>query len=114
MFAGYSAATPSLWALAGYEAMVLRFEGNDTLREQWRRDRLFEFVWQVRCASRRRMGTGAWGRSWNTLRAHQCARNSLLQSSLEARRTHFVQASASLPVANQTILASVIDGNYCE
>ena len=50
MFAGYSAVTPSLWALAGYEAMVLRFEGNDTLRAQWRRDKAFEFVWQVRSA----------------------------------------------------------------
>ena len=46
MFAGYSPATPSLWALMGYEGMVLRFEGTDEQRALWRQQRAFQFVWQ--------------------------------------------------------------------
>lgn len=47
MFSGYSSSTPSLWALAGYEAMLLRYEGNLTMRTQWEADRHFEFVWRA-------------------------------------------------------------------
>lgn len=114
MFAGYSAATPSLWALAGYESMVLRFEGNDTLREQWRRDRAFEFVWQVRRTPLAAHWDGLRVGDVGTRSVRTSARAILAIASLDTHRTDFGQASASLPVANQTILASVIDGNYCE
>ena len=47
VFAGYSGATPSIWALAGYEAMLLRYEGNDTMRAAWQEQRAFEYVWHA-------------------------------------------------------------------
>lgn len=47
MFSGYSSSTPSLWALAGYEAMLLRYEGNSTMRATWEREKSFEFVWRA-------------------------------------------------------------------
>ena len=47
MFAGYSGLTPSIWALSGYEAMLLRYEGNDTMRAEWAADRAFEYVWHA-------------------------------------------------------------------
>lgn len=47
MFSGYSSVTPSLWALSGYEAMLLRYEGNATMRATWEADKAFEFVWQA-------------------------------------------------------------------
>ncbi len=46
MFAGYSAATPSLWRNAGYDGMVVRFEGPDAMRAEWGAAQDFEFVWQ--------------------------------------------------------------------
>ena len=47
MFAGYSSVTPSLWAMAGYSEMVLRYEGNATMRAQWEAARHFEYVWHA-------------------------------------------------------------------
>ena len=35
MFSGYSGATPSLWATAGYDAMVLRWEGPWDMKDTW-------------------------------------------------------------------------------
>lgn len=46
MFAGYSAASPSLWTMAGYDGMVIRFEGPPEMRAEWERDQLFEFMWE--------------------------------------------------------------------
>ena len=69
MFAGYSGATPSLWALSGYEAMVLRFEGNTSLRAQWEAEQSFQFAWR---------------------------------------------ASNNLPANESSIMAHVINGNYCD
>jgi hypothetical protein len=46
MFAGYSATTPSLWAMMGYDAMVIRFEGPDWMRAQWDHDQDYEFIWE--------------------------------------------------------------------
>jgi hypothetical protein len=46
MFAGYSATTPSLWRMMGYDAMVIRFEGDDAMRNEWDRKRQFEFLWE--------------------------------------------------------------------
>ena len=46
MFAGYSAATPSLWSMMGYDAMVIRFEGPDDMRNQWGDEKAFEFLWE--------------------------------------------------------------------
>ena len=52
MFAGYSSVAPSLWKLAGFDAMVIRYQGNATLKEQWTANQvrdlfllLFWFVW---------------------------------------------------------------------
>jgi hypothetical protein len=45
MFSGYSKTTPQLWAMMGYDGMVIRFEGPDEMREEWGRDQAFEFVW---------------------------------------------------------------------
>lgn len=46
MFAGYSATTPSLWSMMGYDAMVIRFEGPDDMRNQWGDEKAFEFLWE--------------------------------------------------------------------
>ena len=46
MFAGYSAASPSLWTMAGYDGMVIRFEGPPEMRAEWERKQLFEFLWE--------------------------------------------------------------------
>lgn len=46
MFAGYSAAIPSLWHMMGYDGMVIRFEGPDYMRAQWNQEKAFEFVWE--------------------------------------------------------------------
>jgi hypothetical protein len=46
MFAGYSAASPSLNAMAGYDGMALRFEGPDDLRAQWDAAQDYEFLWE--------------------------------------------------------------------
>ena len=46
MFSGYSATTPSLWANAGYDGMVIRFEGPDDMRNQWTDEQAFEFLWE--------------------------------------------------------------------
>ena len=45
MFAGYSAASPSLNAMLGYDGMVLRFEGPPEMRAEWDRDQDYEFIW---------------------------------------------------------------------
>lgn len=47
MFSGYSNAVTSLWALMGYEAMLLRYEGNATMRAEWQKSQSFEFLWQA-------------------------------------------------------------------
>ena len=46
MFAGYSAATPSLWAMAGYDGMVNRFEGPNDMRAEWDVKQHYEFLWE--------------------------------------------------------------------
>eukprot|EP01102_Stenamoeba_stenopodia_P016404 TRINITY_DN5735_c0_g1_i1.p1 TRINITY_DN5735_c0_g1~~TRINITY_DN5735_c0_g1_i1.p1 ORF type:complete len:722 (-),score=108.19 TRINITY_DN5735_c0_g1_i1:1110-3275(-) len=46
MFTGYSAVTPSLWALMGYDATVIRYEGNSSLFSAWNETKTFEFIWQ--------------------------------------------------------------------
>eukprot|EP00048_Salpingoeca_helianthica_P016244 m.231252 g.231252 ORF g.231252 m.231252 type:complete len:935 (-) comp18297_c0_seq1:121-2925(-) len=45
MFAGYSGVTPTLWALMGYDGMVIRFEGPDDMRRQWTQNKWFEYIW---------------------------------------------------------------------
>ena len=45
MFAGYSAASPSLCAMAGYDGMVLRFEGPDSMRVEWDKKQDYELLW---------------------------------------------------------------------
>ena len=45
MFSGYSKTTPQLWAMMGYDGMVIRFEGPDDMRQQWGKDQAFEFLW---------------------------------------------------------------------
>ena len=46
MFAGYSAASPTLCAMAGYDGMVLRFEGPDSMRSEWNGNKSFELLWE--------------------------------------------------------------------
>jgi hypothetical protein len=46
MFSGYSSTTPTLWAMMGYDGMVIRFEGPDAMREQWTEEKAFEFLWE--------------------------------------------------------------------
>jgi hypothetical protein len=46
MFAGYSATTPSLWAMAGYDGMVNRFEGPNDMRVEWDAQQNYEFLWE--------------------------------------------------------------------
>ena len=46
MFSGYSGTTPSLWAAAGYDGMVIRFEGPDDMRDEWTDEKAFEFLWE--------------------------------------------------------------------
>jgi hypothetical protein len=46
MFAGYSATTPSLWANAGYDGMVIRFEGPDNMRNEWDKQQNYEYLWE--------------------------------------------------------------------
>eukprot|EP00039_Didymoeca_costata_P024844 m.11690 g.11690 ORF g.11690 m.11690 type:complete len:1093 (+) comp4504_c0_seq1:95-3373(+) len=46
MFAGYSAASPSLGVAAGYDGIVLRFEGPDAMRAQWDASQDYEFLWE--------------------------------------------------------------------
>ena len=45
MFAGYSAASPSLSAMAGYDGMVIRFEGPPDMRAQFDAEQAYEFLW---------------------------------------------------------------------
>ena len=35
MFSGYSGATPSMYALAGYNATVIRWEGTAEMHDVW-------------------------------------------------------------------------------
>eukprot|EP01116_Phalansterium_solitarium_P019430 TRINITY_DN5407_c0_g1_i1.p1 TRINITY_DN5407_c0_g1~~TRINITY_DN5407_c0_g1_i1.p1 ORF type:complete len:801 (-),score=286.01 TRINITY_DN5407_c0_g1_i1:107-2509(-) len=46
MFSGFSSVTPSLWALMGYDATVIRFEGSGPVQANWTDDRGYEFIWQ--------------------------------------------------------------------
>jgi len=46
MFAGYSATTPTLWSNAGYDGMVIRFEGPDKLRNEWNKQQNYEYLWE--------------------------------------------------------------------
>lgn len=46
MFAGYSAASPSLWTMAGYDGMVIRFEGPNEMRAEWDAKQLYEYIWE--------------------------------------------------------------------
>lgn len=46
MFSGYSATTPSLWAMMGYDGMVMRFEGPDDMRAAWGEEKAFQFLWE--------------------------------------------------------------------
>ena len=46
MFSGYSGTTPQLWAMAGYDAMVIRFEGPDDMRNEWNAAQNYEFLWE--------------------------------------------------------------------
>ena len=46
MFAGYSGATPTLWALAGYDGMFSRWEGTAAMRDGWVAERAHESIWE--------------------------------------------------------------------
>jgi hypothetical protein len=48
MFAGFSGATPSLWAMAGYDAMFLRWEGDEAQTREFREgeDKGYEWLWE--------------------------------------------------------------------
>jgi hypothetical protein len=47
MFAGFSGATPSLWALAGYDGMYSRWEGTAEQRAKFVTEKAFEFLWDA-------------------------------------------------------------------
>ena len=60
MFAGYSAATPSLWSNAGYDGMVIRFEGPDDMRNHFDEEQTYEYLWEgsnVLSSNRSRIAT---------------------------------------------------------
>ena len=46
MFAGYSATTPTLWSNAGYDGMVIRFEGPNDMRAEWNQQQDYEYLWE--------------------------------------------------------------------
>jgi len=46
MFTGYSSVTPTLWALMGYDATVIRFAGYQNQLSNWNQTKDFEFVWR--------------------------------------------------------------------
>ena len=47
MFAGFSGATPSLWAMAGYDAMFLRWEGDEGQTSEFQAPgQGYEWLWE--------------------------------------------------------------------
>eukprot|EP00041_Stephanoeca_diplocostata_P029027 m.846990 g.846990 ORF g.846990 m.846990 type:complete len:521 (-) comp23479_c0_seq1:3314-4876(-) len=47
MFAGFSGATPTLWALAGFDGMFSRWEGTPEQRAVFAREKAFEYLWDA-------------------------------------------------------------------
>ena len=47
MFAGFSGATPSLWALSGYDGMFSRWEGTAAMRKDFEQEQAFEYLWDA-------------------------------------------------------------------
>ena len=47
MFAGFSGATPTLWAMAGFDGMFSRFEGTEAQRLRFSEEQAFEFLWDA-------------------------------------------------------------------
>ena len=45
MFAGFSGATPNLWAMAGYDGMFLRWEGTDAQNKTFMANHGYEWIW---------------------------------------------------------------------
>ena len=45
MFAGFSGATPNLWAMAGYDGMFLRWEGTDAQNRSFMANQGYEWIW---------------------------------------------------------------------
>ena len=45
MFAGFSGATPNLWAMAGYDGMFLRWEGTDAQNKTFMANQGYEWIW---------------------------------------------------------------------
>ena len=46
MFAGFSGATPNLWAMAGYDGMFLRWEGTDAQNASFIANQGYEWLWE--------------------------------------------------------------------
>ena len=59
MFAGYASTTPALWAMMGYDGMVIRWEGrDDAMQAAWMAEKAYQFRWHpsaVLSASRSEM-----------------------------------------------------------
>ena len=46
MFPGYASTTPSLWAMMGYDGMVIRWEGKDAaMQAAWTAQKAYQFRW---------------------------------------------------------------------
>ena len=46
MFAGYASTTPALWAMMGFDGMVIRWEGrDDAMQAAWMAEKAYQFRW---------------------------------------------------------------------